>query len=520
MLQFNCLSVNYISDISEKRLAEINTLNSYFTKSKIFLYIMLSFSLGVWLAKWLTLDSYSQNILITFAVTLIIISILFIKEKIIVVSSVCLLIIGFGAIYTADYKAKHQPQYLAYNEEVNFEGVIIEEPDQRTDNTKITIKVTKADGFEELISQKILVTIKRYPEYFYGDTINIVGKLEKPEVINGFDYGSYLERYQIHALITKPKEVNKISSNNGNKLKSQLLTIKKSFKKSIEKSLPEPESSLAEGIVLGVKGNFSQDLKDKLSQTGTTHIVVVSGQNMEVITSTFVNLTKYWPGLMTFWVGIVGIICYIIITGASASVVRAGILAMLFLLARLLGRRKQILIPLVLTGTVMVTINPLILRSDLGFQLSFLAMLGLIFISPIFSQLFSKLPKFINESLAATIGAQIATLPIILYNFGQLSILAPITNALILFAIPTAMGLSFITGLLGIVSYQLGIASGWVAWILLKYVIMIIDIFSQISWASNKVEFKNSFIVMLLYILVAIGVNSVNKKYISRSKSK
>lgn len=481
---------------------------------------MISFAIGVWLSKWLILDNYSQNILIVFSILLIIIGILFIKEKVIIIALICLLIVGFGAIYAADYKTKHQPQNLVYNKEVSLEGVIVEEPDQRENNTKLTIKVTMADNYPELIGQKILVTTKRYPEYYYGDKLNFIGKLEEPGVINDFDYRAYLERYQIFALIKSPKEINKISSDNGNKLKSSLLNVKNSFKNSIEKSLPEPESSLAEGIVLGVKGNFSQDLKDKLSQTGTTHIVVVSGQNMEIITSTFVNLTKYWSGLMTFWIGTIGIVCYIIITGASASVVRAGILAMLFLLVRLVGRRKQILNPLVFTGTIMIAINPLILRNDIGFQLSFLAMLGLIYIAPIFSRLFIKSPKFISESLAATLGAQIATLPIILYNFGQLSILAPITNALILFAIPTAMGLSFITGLLGIVSYQLGIVSGWIAWVLLKYVVTIINIFSKLSWASNKVEFNNSFIVVSLYILVAGGVHIVNKKYISRSKNK
>ena len=261
-----------------------------------------------------------------------------------------------------------------------------------------------------------------------------------------------------------------------------------------------------------------------MNKTGTTHIVVVSGQNMEIVARTFVALTKFWSPLVTFGTGAVGLGLFAILTGGTPSVVRAAVLASLFLLARLVGRRKNIFNPLIFTGFIMVIINPLILRYDLGFQLSFLAMLGLIFISPIFDKILTKWPVAIREPISATMGAQIATLPIILYNFGRLSILAPITNALILTVVPFAMAGAFLVGLGGIIWYPLGNIMGLIAWPMLKYIILVIQLFAKIPWISKEVNFQNWWVVIyyllsyliLLYlsktIFYTLNVRKMNKK--------
>lgn len=491
--------------------SQIEKIKLSLSKSRVFLLLLISFIVGVWLSGLIILDNYSQDILIGSAVLLIIIFFIFVREKLIRIIVFCLLILSLGLIYTSYYREKITPKNLPYNQNVSFTGLINTEPDIRSDKIKLTLEVTDVPSqYQQLLGQLILVNVPRYPEYQYGDKLEISGQLLLPGVIDTFDYGKYLSRYQIFAIINNTRSINKVSDGGKSIIYSSLFKMKKRFQESLNRSLPEPESSLASGIIVGAKSEFPQDLKDDLNKTGTTHIVVISGQNMEVITSTFVNLTKYWPGSITFAVGIVGLILFSIMTGASASVVRAAILASLFLLVRLVGRRKQIIIPLVLAAFIMLLINPLILRFDLGFQLSFSAMLGLIYISPIFINWMVRWPKIISQSLAATLGAQIATLPIILHGFGRLSILAPITNALVLAAVPTAMLLSFIVGLLGLFMMPIAIPAGWITWVILKYIISIIQVFSKIPWVSVNVNFQTWW-VAIYYTLLIVGLIIYNK---------
>jgi competence protein ComEC len=147
--------------------------------------------------------------------------------------------------------------------------------------------------------------------------------------------------------------------------------------------------------------------------------------------------------------------------------------------------------------------NPLLLRLDVGFQLSFLGVMGLIHLQPIFSDLFKKIPNLLQlkNNLAATISAQIFTFPILVYNFGQITILSPISNILILPLIPLITILGFAFAFLGIFFQSLGQILSWLAYFMLSYVIKIIDFFSKISWAS--LEFKNvSWIFILIFYLI------------------
>lgn len=491
-------------------------MDKHLTRSKIFLWLLISFIIGVWLSELIFLDNYSQNILISSSLLLIIIFFLFIKEKAIRVIIFCLLVLNLGIIYSSYYKEKITPQKLPFDQELNIQGLVASEPDVRGKQTKYTIKVIDS-SVANLIDQRILLTTSRYPEFQYGDVLEFSGKLVKPEKFDQFDYGKYLSRYQIFALI-KSTNVKCIESDQGNRFYSNLLKIKNKFKESLRRSLSEPESSLAEGIVLGSKGEFSQNLKEKMSQTGTTHIVVVSGQNMEIVSRVFVGVTSSWPRYFSFWFGITSLIIYTLLTGSSASVVRAAILASLFLIARLVGRKKQVLNPLVFVGFTMIVINPMILRFDLGFQLSFMAMLGLIFISPLVDQWFKKLPKFICESLSATLGAQIATMPIILYNFGNFSILAPVTNVLILTIIPTIMGLSFVIGLFGLLWLPLGKLIAIISWPILKYVILVIELFAKIPNIQQKLNF-NTVAVIIYYLIIILAIYFYRKKTLSNNKN-
>lgn len=484
------------------------------TKSKIFLYLLISFIIGVWLAELIDFNQFNQTVLIYSAIFLALTFLIFHQEKVIQILSICLIFTIFAIAYTSYYQAKNTPQNIQYGQLIEFEGVIVEEPIVKEAQINFTIQISEVTNHNDnnLINQKVLISTNRYPEYQYGDALAITGKIEQPQKFNDFDYAKYLSRYQIFMLIKRPEKIDKIASNHGNEFYQTLFKIKKRFKSAIESNISEPQSSLANGIILGVQGGFSQDIKDKMSKTGTTHIVVVSGQNMEVVAKVFVETAKFLSPSLGFGIGVMGLIIYTLITGASASVVRAAILASLFLTAKLVGRKKNIINPLIFTAFIMILINPIILRFDVGFQLSFMAMIGLIYITPIFERIFIKLPKLLNETASATIGAQFATMPIILHNFSILSILAPVTNILIVPMVPVAMLLSFLVGLFGLIWMPLGKILMIFAWPILKYIMSVIDIFSQIPWITKQINF-NQYAVLIYYLILAIIVYCIYKYY-------
>jgi len=159
---------------------------------------------------------------------------------------------------------------------------------------------------------------------------------------------------------------------------------------------------------------------------------------------------------------------------------------------------------LVLTAVVMALQNPLVLLWDAGFQLSFISTLGLVYVTPAIRNWFVKVPEVmgIRESLISTLSAITATLPLILFQFGRLSIVAPIVNILILWIIPTIMMLGFFAVVLSFVLFPLGEVVAWVAWVGLQYITKVVEFFAGLKWSA--VDLRISWWVMVLLYLLLI----------------
>jgi competence protein ComEC len=182
------------------------------------------------------------------------------------------------------------------------------------------------------------------------------------------------------------------------------------------------------------------------------------------------------------------------------------VMAGLFLLAQHLGRLSAGQRAVVFAAAFMLVLNPLLLRLDVGFQLSFLAILGMIYFQPFFSELLKKIPnpKFfpVATTLSATLSAQIFTLPILIYNFGYISLTSPITNILIVpFLAPISI-LIFVFGLAGVVFYHLGLILSLPVWLCLTYITKVIDLFSKVSFASLKLENIHWFWLAIFYLML------------------
>ncbi len=417
---------------------------------------------------------------------------------------ICLIFIGGVFLVSPKIIEKNKSPLMNYNDsEKDFliTGKIVKEPDNKGDNVKLTVETEMG---------KILVTTGIYPQYDYGDVLKINGKLKTPSVFEEFDYKNYLAKDKIYSVMYWPK-IEIAERHKGNNLYQTLFRFKNKMTESIEKIMPFPEASLLEGLILGNKQIFSQDLKDSLNITGTSHIVAVSGMNI-VILSNILMFVLIGLGLwrnQAFYFVLVLICLFIIMVGAPASAIRAGIMSSILLFANKIGRLSNASRIMIFAGAIMLALNPLLLRFDIGFQLSFLAVLGLIYIKPILDGWLAKLIKKselsgILQIITTTIAAQIAVLGILIYNFGRISFISPIVNVLVVPLLPlvTAIILVF-SGATFIWSF-LGKILVWPAYFATTYILRLIEWFSKIPFAAKEVS-NVHWIWLLAYYILLIG---------------
>ncbi|MBI2263521.1 ComEC/Rec2 family competence protein [Candidatus Berkelbacteria bacterium] len=291
-----------------------------------------------------------------------------------------------------------------------------------------------------------------------------------------------------------------------------LFALKNRFEGAIKNFLPFPQSVLLDGILLGSQEQIPWALKQTFVATGLSHILAVSGYNVTVVLKVWAEWTRFLGRFTSFILGLTAVFLFIILTGANETVVRAGIMGSMFLLAGFLGRQKTFRNITALTATIMVLQNPSILRFNLSFQLSFAALLGLLLISPLFQGWFRMLPSFIREAITATLGALIATFPLLLYHFGQFSLIALLVNVLVLPLIPLTMALGFGLGISGLFSEAIGRALSILVWPLLNYILSISQFFAQMPLAQIFPGKISGLAMAVYYLLLAFLIYSAHRR--------
>lgn len=469
------------------------------SKSKIFLIFCLSFIVGVWVGRYANLE-----IMAVMGMIFVIVATLGWKSRIAKVIGFAglILVLGMARIYFSLDENKLGP---FYGKTLEVQGMITEEPDQRSDKTYLTLGKLLIEGQE--VKSKMLLTVQKFPEYSYGDQIKFKSKIQEPrdaETKGEFSYKNYLSKSGIEAVVYYPK-IQMISSDGGNPIKAALLKFKQKFVGGISEILPEPHNSFLAGLLVGLRRSIPKDLLENFNATGTTHIIALSGFNITIIAQCIdMILLRWFNRRISFGLSVVAIVLFVIMAGASASVVRAAAMGILGLLALNIGRVKAITNALVFTGAAMVAVNPKILHFDVGFHLSFLALMGLVYLVPIIEPYFNWLWKPIRQILVLTLSAQICVAPILLLNFDRLSLVAPLTNILVLPVIPFAMLFGFLAGLLAMIWNLLALPLAWIAWGMLEYVIKVVEWTAKVPLASvNYEHFGIWFLVLYYLILVA-----------------
>lgn len=478
------------------------------TASKIFLCFCLSFVGGIFLNSFFQI---SQILLLGFLIlAIIIISVPpFSKRAGLVVFGLGLTFFVLGAFRHQAALTKIADSSLQnfIGQEVVLKGFILNEPELGEKSIKLTLTVQEIDDLK--IREKVLIIIKRYPEYRYGDFLKISGRLEAPQEIEGFNYKNYLAKDGIYSTINFP-ETELLGQDRGNPIYKALFTFKNKFKTATASFIPPPEEGFLEALIFGDEENISKEWKEKLNITGTRHIAAVSGMNITIISLLLLNfiLLLGFRRQRALFLSVFLLILYILMIGAPSSAVRAGIMGLIFIIGQYFGRTSKATRAVVFALALMLFLNPLLLKLDVGFQLSFLATLGMIYLYSAFSDFLKKIPGLkvlpLRTALSATLSAQVFTLPILIYNFGYIPLISPLVNILIVPFLAPITILIFIFGLSAILFWPLAYFLFWPAWLCLSYVVKVIDYFSKIplTWQT----FQNFPLLWLVIFYLVLGL--------------
>ena len=479
------------------------------TKSKIFLFLLLAFIGGVGAGSFFDI---SQRVVLVVAIAAASLVAVFYRRGSRILSFpvalAAFLVLAFSAgvlrFDASESLTKALTNFNDINENVQLLGYISDEPERLIGKQRLTllVKEIRVPGYSVSADEKVLITENLYPEFEYGDLVLAEGKLQSPKNFDDFDYTAYLAKDAIFSLSYYPK-IEKVSLSEFfrktpvSKFESikislfrKIFKVKKVFEESVERVIAEPNASFVNGILLGSRENIPQDLKEAFNETGTTHILAISGYNITIVAFYISSFFLFFMRRQAaFWMTVLAIILFTILTGASASVIRAAIMGILVLVAYREGRFYNMTNSIVFAGAAMIAFNPKILRFDAGFQLSFLAAVGLVFLSPIIKEKLKAAPEFwsFKENFIATVSAQVMVLPLILHHFKNLSFVSVPANFLILPVVPLTMLFGFVAGIAGLIWLRLGEFFGLAAWLFSGYEISIVRFLASFPLASKPV---------------------------------
>ncbi|MBP6017094.1 MAG: DNA internalization-related competence protein ComEC/Rec2 [Candidatus Promineofilum sp.] len=474
--------------------------------------------MGIWLASATTLDS-----LVWFGLTvpLLVAAAWLWRRGRVGLAMAFGAAVALGAGRYALAQPPLEPGHIHYYNgarDVKIAGLVVEEPAVHDTHTQLLVAVREItlDGSPHPVRGTIQVETGRYPIISYGTAVSLVGDVSAPIALGSPGYATYLERHGVLSVMDFPR-IDVKAEGGGSAVYRWLLRVKARSRGVIAASLPEPHAALLTGILLGDDSGIPRQLEQDFRETGTTHIIAISGFNIAIIIALLDSLTAPLLPRRTAAVLIMVFIgLYAVLVGASGSVVRASIMGITYLVGRrLLGRPTVAVAGLFTAAFLMTAARPDTLW-DVGFQLSFAATLGLmLYAGPwtrrldrgaglVFApQVRGRVVGVVADVLVVTLAAQVLTLPLILFHFGRLSLASLPANFLVLPAQPAVMATGGLTMLLGSALPFVGQVAGWVAWLFLNYTIAVIRLLALMPAASLPLPLSAAGLVAT-YLLIAI----------------
>lgn len=485
-------------------------------KSDVFLIFCLFYLGGIFFASFFISSDYFNWALVLTILSIIIVGV-FWKYKQIVIYGVALIFFSLAInLYGYNLSDVYNNSILGVDgKQVEIIGTVDRDFDA-FNKKKVIINVNKvySDDKEYLVSSKVLIFFEKYQEVNVGDKVLIEGLIKRPENFSNFDYVGYLAKDKISMVLNNAK-IKESEKGELDPLSQLILNLKDKVSSSMSSDFTPDQSPVMQAMVLGESEKMSPEYKDKLSKTGLSHAIAISGSHFVLIASFLFALFL----LLGFWKNqalslvLVFLSFYIILISFPSSAVRAGIMIGLVYLAKIFSRQAQEWRLLIFAAFFMAIQNPLVIKHDLGFQLSFLAVLGLIYLSPIIDialrKYFKEKFSWLKDVLSATMGAQLAVIPFLSSTMGGLSLSGFFANIIVVPLMPFCLGLGFIYSSTFFIPYFSKIVS-LLCFPFIHILNTIIDIFYLLPFSFLSIKIPD-FIIMILYAVLGLLIYK-NKK--------
>ncbi len=491
--------------------------------ARVLFGVVFGFLAGVALRSLLALSSaWALFALLLAFVTLLFVLIDSRRAQALILTAIVLVSMSVGIMRTALAVRTGDPVLTTLlNQNISIEGTVAAEPDVRESGVHLTVDsnalITGSSSVVP-ITARILVLVPPQSGIVYGDVIRAEGKLVLPEAFDtglgrSFDYPSYLAKDDILYELVFAK-VTPTGERHGNLVVRAALAVKHAYLHGLSNALPEPEAGFAGGITVGDKRSIGSELSAQFQKVSLVHMLVLSGYNITLVIAGAASLLGFFGRTIQLG-GSAGVVfAFILMAGGAASAVRAGAMALLAMYARLSGRTFVAMRALCAVCAAMVLYNPLILLYDPSFQLSVLATIGLVLFSPLIAERLRMIPERfgLREIAAATIGTQLAVMPLLLYQNGNLSIVAFPANLFALVPVPLAMIASAFAALAGLVLGPAAPIAALPAYLLLAYIIAVAQFFAHLPFASVAVPAFSVWWMIGAYALLALVYLVLQKK--------
>jgi len=490
--------------------------------TKLLLAVIFGFLAGVFARSFYPLGFAVAG----FAVLIAVISILFAyfddtKRTALIIFAIALIAFAGGILRMNSAVLIGDPELTnRLDKKVTIEGVVSDEPDVRESNIRLSVKAGEIilGTSTKAIRAGVLVVAPHNTPVQYGARVRAEGTLRLPrafEVGDGreFSYPEYLAKDGIgYELAFAQVEI--LSVGGGNIIKESAIWVKQKFLEGLGLALGEPQAGLGGGITVGAKRGLGKELSAIFISVGLIHVVVLSGYNIMLVMNGALRMFSSAPRLFRLFLGAFIAIFFALMTGGASSSVRAAAMAVIGVVGRATGRLYLASRALGVVALGMVVWNPFTLSFDLGFQLSVLATLGLIWFTPIFSARLKWITeKFaLREITASTLGTQLAVLPLLLYQNGQLPLFSLPANLFALIAIPPAMTASALASVAGLIAEPVATLVALPAYILLSYIIEIAKFFASLPFSSVAIGAFSAWWMFLAYALMFGGLVFIKRR--------
>ncbi|MDD5749238.1 MAG: ComEC/Rec2 family competence protein [Patescibacteria group bacterium] len=422
------------------------------------------------------------------------------KSKWFLAFSLIFLLANFVWLLYFDQEVQNQD--FAYNQFYVFNG-LVKKADKKLAGWNLTIEPQNLENY----LGRILLYGPLYPQYQVGDVLEIACKVYQPEPIadefgREFFYDKYLAKDKIYGTCSfaKIKVVGQEKDSH-----FYLLQAKQYFWNNLNSYLPEPASSLAKAMLLADRREIPAELRDVFAQVGLSHIIAISGLHIAIIVYLLQSFLL-WLGFSRkrSFVWLLSILFfYLYLIAFPSSAVRASLMVMMVLLGPFFGRNSSSISSLFLAADIFVLINRQVLLYDIGFQLSFLAVLGLLYFVKFFQRVLVFIPKIfkLREVMSVTLAAQVFTWPLIVYYFGIFSLIAPLANFLILPFLPLILLLSMALAIFGLVAPIAWLIS-WPLFICFKLIVTIAAWLAGLPYAYlQNSTFSATYLLLALFFM-------------------